>query len=101
MSVSLQPTTIDVLKALQQQDGVEANVLAKQLNLDYIVVMAAINELASLGLGAFKEEEATELILEPEGVEYAKKGLPESRVFDYMKTSHINEMELNALKEKV
>nr|MDO8115370.1 phenylalanine--tRNA ligase subunit alpha [Candidatus Sigynarchaeota archaeon] len=100
MILSLKPVSIQVLKALKDASGIDANNLASQMRLDYVVVMGAINELAEHDLGYFKEEEATELVLTDEGNDYATKGLPESRLFKLLFDLKVKEIELNELKAK-
>ena len=98
--VSLKSLTTAVLKALKAASGIDAAALAKQLGLDYAVIMGAINELAAQDLGYFKEEEATEIALTDEGEDYAKNHLPETRLFKLICDLNVKQIELHALKEK-
>ena len=78
MSVRLKKQTIEILKVLKKKaNDVLANDLAKELKIDYIVLMSAVNDLLEHELGGFKEDEVDQVYLNEEGVEYLKNGLPD------------------------
>ena len=78
MTIKLKKQVIEILKILKKKDKeVLAKDLSKELKIDYIVLMSAINDLIEYDLGGFKEEEIYQISLNEEGLNYLKKGLPE------------------------
>ncbi|MBN1800587.1 MAG: phenylalanine--tRNA ligase subunit alpha [Candidatus Lokiarchaeota archaeon] len=108
MPVLLRKQTINVLKALQEKKSdVVASELADELNMTYIVVMSAVNDLIEVKLGNFKEEEIDQVSLTVEGLDYLKNGLPERQLINIMlknKLKEINTQELlkqSGLEKKI
>jgi len=101
MVINLKKRVIDVLKVLQdKKDECLASDLASELNLDYIVLMSAINDLSDEGLGAFKENQVEQISLNEEGQEYGANGLPERKLIDILKEHESKEIGVKELEEK-
>lgn len=100
MTISLTPDTITILQAMQANDEIPARTLASKLEMDYIMVMAGVNELKEHGLGDFTEEEIVEYQLTEEGQDYAKNLLPESRLFKFIVQNEMRQVSLNELRDK-
>ncbi len=101
MPISLRKQTIDVLKALKEKNSdVVASELANELDLTYIVVMSAVNDLIDVKLGGFKEEEIDQISLTTEGKNYLKNGLPERQLIDIIKKSKLKEVSVQELLKK-
>ena len=76
MTIKLKKQTIEILKTLRKSPvKLIAKELAKDLQIDYIVLMSAINELIEYDLGAFDEEEIHQISLNDEGLDYLKNAL--------------------------
>ncbi|MFX1237782.1 MAG: hypothetical protein ACFE8P_08690, partial [Promethearchaeota archaeon] len=98
MTVSLKKQTIEILKVLKgKKNEIIAENLAKELNLTYIVVMSAINDLIDVKLGGFKEEEMDQVSLNKEGLEYLAKGLPERQLIQLMLKNDLKEINVSEL----
>jgi predicted transcriptional regulator len=68
MKIRLKKQVIDILQILQEKDEkIIASELAEELNIDYIVLMAAINDLIDNKLGGFEEKEIFQVTLTEEG----------------------------------
>ena len=81
MTIKLKKQTIEILKTLRKSPvKLIAKELAKDLQIDYIVLMSAINELIEYDLGAFDEEEIYQISLNDEGLDYLKNGFPGNQV---------------------
>jgi len=81
--IKLKQNVIDILKKLKEKDvEVEASELAKELKIDYIVLMSAVNDLAANNLGGFKENKIDYLYLNDEGLDYLKNGFPFRRLIN-------------------
>ncbi|MFW9819839.1 MAG: phenylalanine--tRNA ligase subunit alpha [Candidatus Thorarchaeota archaeon] len=101
MSVKLKKQTIEILKELKNKDSeVLAKDLARELKIDYIVLMSAINELTEYDLGGFKEDEVYQVYLNEEGIEYLKNGLPERQLLNILLDHNIKESSLDELFKK-
>ena len=102
MTIKLKKQTIDVLKALKAKSSekVVASEFADDLELDYIVLMSAINELSEHSLGGFKEKEINQISLNEEGQEYLKKGLPERQLLDIMLKNNLKEITLKDFQQR-
>ncbi|TFG02331.1 MAG: phenylalanine--tRNA ligase subunit alpha [Promethearchaeota archaeon] len=85
MAIKLRKQVIEILKVLKEKKGeCIASELADELNIDYIVLMSAINDLSDAGLADFREEEVFEISLNEEGISYLKNGLPERQLLDIL-----------------
>ena len=101
MVIKLKKQVIDVLKNLKdKKSDCLASELASELNLDYIVVMSAINDLSDAGLGGFKEEQIEQISLNAEGQSYGKNELPEEKLLSIIKKGKLKEMSVKDLLEK-
>jgi phenylalanyl-tRNA synthetase alpha chain len=74
--------------------------LAKELNIDYIVLMAAINDLIDQNLGGFREEELNQISLNDEGLDYLEIGFPERRLLNLLIESNIKEIDITEFLNK-
>ncbi|MFX1258937.1 MAG: phenylalanine--tRNA ligase subunit alpha, partial [Promethearchaeota archaeon] len=101
MKIKLKKHVIDILKVLQEK-SVEcvATDLAKELEIDYIVLMSAVNDLKAQNLGGFKENDIHQISLNEEGLKYLKKGLPERQLLQILLKNHIKEINLERLLKK-
>ncbi|MFX1419639.1 MAG: phenylalanine--tRNA ligase subunit alpha [Promethearchaeota archaeon] len=101
MTIRLKKQVIEILKALKKKpDDVLARDLAKELNIDYIVLMSATNDLIDYDLGGFKEEEINQISLTDEGMGYLSKGLPERQILNIFLENNVKELTLNELVKK-
>ena len=99
MSIELKKQVIDILKILQEKDiEIEASKLADELNVDYIVLMSAVNDLIDNNLGGFREEEMYQVSLSQEGLTYLEKGLPERQILQILLKNEIKEINLDDLR---
>ena len=58
MPIKLKKQVADILKIMQEEKSeIIASELAKELKIDYIVLMSAVNDLKDNKLADFKEEE--------------------------------------------
>jgi len=95
MVIKLKKQTIEILKVLKEKNAdCEASDLANELNIDYIVLMAAINDLIDENLGTFKEDEVFQLSLNEESLSYIKNGLPERQLLNILIKRKIKEIEM-------
>ena len=79
MTIKLKKQVIEILKVLKKKKSEQAaSTLADELGIDYIVLMAAINDLIDHDLGGFREEEINQISLNDEGRKYLENGLPEN-----------------------
>ena len=68
MAIKLRKQVTDILKVMQEKKSeIIASELAKDLKIDYIVLMSAINDLKDNKLAGFKEEEIFQISLNEEG----------------------------------
>jgi phenylalanyl-tRNA synthetase alpha chain len=97
MTLKLQKRTIDLLKRLKDadKDSFVASHLANELDIDYIVLMSAVNELKEENLGGFKEKEINQVSLNKEGVSYLKNGLPERQLLNKLLKENKKEISLD------
>ncbi|MFX1425217.1 MAG: phenylalanine--tRNA ligase subunit alpha [Promethearchaeota archaeon] len=101
MTIKLKKQTIEVLKLLKKKrSNVVASEIAEEMEIDYIVLMSAINELIEHKLGGFKEEELYQVSLNNEGKKYLKLGLPERQLLNLMLKEEIKEITLEGLLKK-
>ena len=62
MDIKLKKQVIEIFKVLKEKNAdCEASDLAMELNIDYIVLMSAINDLMDVNLGSFREDEIFQL----------------------------------------
>ena len=98
MTIKLKKQVIEILKVLKKKKTEQiASILAKELNIDYIVLMAAVNDLIDHDLGGFREEEINQISLNDEGRKYLENGLPENQLLELMRESDIKEINMEEL----
>ncbi len=98
MTIKLKKQVIEILTVLKEKKTEKlASTLAKELNIDYIVLMAAVNDLIDHNLGGFREEEINQISLNEEGRNYLENGLPENQLLKLMKESDIKEISMEDL----
>jgi len=101
MVIKLRRQTIDILKILKEKKlECEASDLANELEIDYIVLMSAINELKEQKLADFKENEVYLISLNEEGSLYLKNGLPERQLLQILLRDEIKETTIDDLLQK-
>ncbi|MHA2039134.1 MAG: phenylalanine--tRNA ligase subunit alpha [Promethearchaeota archaeon] len=101
MPIKLRKQTIEILEVLKnKQSNVAANNLAEEMQLDYIVLMSAVNELIDNKLGGFEEEEINQISLNYEGHEYLEKGLPERQLLNLMLKDNLKEITKDELLKR-
>jgi phenylalanyl-tRNA synthetase alpha chain len=101
MKIRLKKQAIDIFKRLQEKDTkVIASELAEELNIDYIVLMSAINDLIDTSLGGFNEKEIFQVSLTEEGLDYLKNGLPERQLITVLQKEEIKEIDLETFQKK-
>ncbi|MGV9197625.1 MAG: phenylalanine--tRNA ligase subunit alpha [Promethearchaeia archaeon] len=101
MTIRLREQVIEILEKLKEKEKeYVASDLADQLDIDYIVLMSAINDLKEHKLADFKEIEINKVSLNEEGQSYLKKGLPERQLFNYLAENGIKEISLSEFLEK-
>ena len=100
MKIKLRKQVIDILKVLKEKK-IEyiASELAKELDIDYIVLMSAINDLKEKDLGGFKEKEVFQISLNKEGELYLNKGLPERQLLDILLNDDLTEKNMEDLQK--
>ncbi len=98
MDIKLKKQVIEIFKVLKEkQADCKASDLAKELNIDYIVLMSSINDLMDVNLGRFKEDEIFQLSLNEEGLSYLKNGLPERQLLNILLERNLKEIEIEEL----
>jgi phenylalanyl-tRNA synthetase alpha chain len=101
MTIKLKKHVIEILTVLKKKKTEQlATPFAKELSIDYIVLMAAINDLIDHDLGGFREEEINQISLNDEGRNYLENGLPENQLLTLMKGSDVKEINMNDLLTK-
>ncbi|MFW9828937.1 MAG: phenylalanine--tRNA ligase subunit alpha [Candidatus Thorarchaeota archaeon] len=101
MTVKLKKQVIEILKILKNKGKeVLAKDLAKELKIDYIVLMSAVNDLIEYNLGDFKEEEIFQISLNEEGLNYLENELPERQLLNLMLENNIKEIYIEELLKK-
>ena len=64
MTIKLKKQVIEILEVIKKKNiELLASELANELNIDYIVLMAAVNDLIDNNLGGFREEYVNQIIL--------------------------------------
>lgn len=101
MIIKLKKQTIEILKVLKKKPAeVLAKDLLKELKIDYIVLMSAINDLIDYDLGSFKEEEIYQISLNDEGINYITNGLPERQLLNILLENDIKEISVDDLLKR-
>ena len=101
MALLLKKQVFDILKVLRKKDSdVLATDLAEEMNIDYIVLMSAINDLIDYDLGGFREEEIYQISLNDEGLDYLTNGLPERQLLDVLLEKNSKEINLIDFQKK-
>ena len=101
MIIRLKKHVIDILKVLKKKPSkVIATDLAKELKIDYIVLMSAINDLIEYDLGGFKEEEIYQISLNDEGINYLTNALPERQLVNILLENNIKELSVDELLKR-
>jgi len=101
MTIKLKKQVIEILEVLKKKNTeLLASELADELNIDYIVLMAAINDLIEENLGGFREEDVNQILLNEEGMDYLEKGLPERQLLKILLDSNIKEITIEELQVK-
>ncbi|MBY9006742.1 MAG: phenylalanine--tRNA ligase subunit alpha [Candidatus Lokiarchaeota archaeon] len=96
MTIKLEKQTIGIFKELKKikLDSVIASDFSKDLDIDYIVLMSAINDLKKNSLGDFREIEVNQVSLNKEGKSYLDKGLPERQLLNILLSNNNQEISL-------
>ncbi len=98
MPIELKKQVIDILKILKNKNiDILASKLSQELDIDYIVLMSAINDLIAHDLAGFRESEINQVALTEEGISYLKKGLPERQLLSIFLEKDIKEIEMDDL----
>ncbi len=98
MVIKLKKKVIEIFNVLKEKNAdYEASELTKELSIDYIVLMSAINDLIDVNLGKFEEDEIFQLSLNEEGISYLKNGLPERQLLNIFLKRNIKEIEIEEL----
>ncbi|MFW9866938.1 MAG: phenylalanine--tRNA ligase subunit alpha [Candidatus Thorarchaeota archaeon] len=101
MTIKLKKQVIDILKVLKKkQSDLDAADLAKDMKIDYIVLMSAINDLIEFDLATFREEEIYEISLNEEGMKYLEDKLPERQLLNLLLKDGIKEITVNDLLKR-
>ena len=101
MTIKLKKQVIEILEVLKKKNTeLLASELANDLDIDYIVLMAAVNDLIEENLGGFREEDVNQIVLNEEGNHYLEKGLPERQLLKILLDSNIKEMNIEDLQVK-
>jgi len=102
MTFRLKKQVIDILGVLQKKDSeVLARDLVKELKINYIVLMSAVNDLIAFDLGGFKEVDLNQISLTEEGLNYLKKGLPERQLLNCLLEKKIKEINLEEFQKLI
>ncbi|TFG18819.1 MAG: phenylalanine--tRNA ligase subunit alpha [Promethearchaeota archaeon] len=101
MPIKLKKQVTDILKIMQEEKSeIIASKLAKELKIDYIVLMSAVNDLKDNKLADFEEEEIFQISLNEEGRYYKVNGLPERILLDILRNKKIKEITVEELLEE-
>jgi phenylalanyl-tRNA synthetase alpha chain len=101
MTIKLKKQVIDILKVLKKkQSDLDAADLAKDMKIDYIVLMSAINDLIEYDLATFREEEIYQVSLNEEGKKYLEDKLPERQLLNLLLKNGIKEITVNDLLKR-
>ncbi len=98
MTIKLRKQVIEILEVIKKKNTeLLASELANDLDIDYIVLMAAINDLIEENLGGFREEDVNQIVLNEEGNDYLENGLPERQLLNILLDSNIKEIRIEDL----
>ncbi|TFG01207.1 MAG: phenylalanine--tRNA ligase subunit alpha [Promethearchaeota archaeon] len=101
MAIKLKRQVTGILKTMQEKKSeLIASEFAKELKIDYIVLMSAINDLKDNKLAGFKEEEIFQISLNEEGKNYGVNELPERALLNILIKNNIKEIAVKELLEK-
>ncbi|MFW9946158.1 MAG: phenylalanine--tRNA ligase subunit alpha [Candidatus Odinarchaeota archaeon] len=101
MTIKLKKQVIEILKILKEKkEKVIAEDLVRELNIDYIVLMSAVNDLIEYNLGGFKEKEINRISLNKEGQGYLINGLPERQLLQLLLKDQIKEISIDDFLKK-
>ena len=101
MTIKLRKQTINILKVIKnKRSNVVATNLEKEMELDYIVLMSAVNELIDNKLGGFEEVEIYQISLNDEGSTYLENGLPERQLLNFLLQGKIKEIGIKELLKR-
>ena len=102
MKIKLKKQVIEILKVLKEKESeCIASELANELDIDYIVLMSAVNDLIDVNLGGFKEKEIFQISLNEEGLNYLKKSLPERQLLEALLKDNIKEINIDEFLKSV
>ena len=102
MKIKLKKQVIEILKVLKEKESeCIASELANELDIDYIVLMSAVNDLIDVNLGGFKEKEIFQISLNEEGLNYLKKSLPERQLLEALLKDNIKEINVDEFLKSV
>ena len=102
MKIKLKKQVIEILKVLKEKKSeCIASDLANELDIDYIVLMSAVNDLIDVNLGGFKEKEIFQISLNEEGLNYLKKSLPERQLLEALLKDNIKEINIDEFLKSV
>lgn len=102
MTFRLKKQVIDILRVLQNKDSeILARELIKELKINYIVLMSAVNDLIAYDLGGFKEVDLNQISLTEEGLDYLKNGLPERQLLNFLLEEKIKEITLEEFQKSI
>ena len=101
MTIKLKKQVREILTVLKKKKTeLLASAFAKELSIDYIVLMSAINDLIDQDLGGFREEEVHQVSLNEEGLNYLENGSPENQLLKLMGDSDVKEISMEDLLVK-
>ncbi|MHA2400733.1 MAG: hypothetical protein ACXADU_17830, partial [Promethearchaeota archaeon] len=101
MTIKLKKQVIEIFDILKKKSTeIVAEDLAEELNIDYIVLMSAVNDLIAQDLGGFKEKEIYNVSPNKEGRLYLEKGFPERQLLNLILESDVKEISLKDLMKK-
>ncbi len=101
MTIKLREEVIFIFKILKKKRSqCIASDLSKELDIDYIILMSAVNDLIDQGLGGFREEEIYQVSLNDEGESYLKNGLPERQLLQILLNNNLKEIAIEELLSK-
>jgi len=101
MTIKLKKQVIEIFNIIKKKSTeIVAEDLAEELNIDYIVLMSAVNDLIAQDLGGFKEKEIYNVAPNEEGRVYLEKGFPERQLLNLMLESDVKEISLKDLMKK-
>ena len=101
MIIKLRKQTIEILEVMKnKRSNALATALTKEMKIEYIVLMSAVNELMDVKLGGFEEKEIHQITLNDEGYSYLKNGLPERQLLNFLLNDDIKEITIDKLLKR-